>query len=103
MAVAPKDANSDVLYRAEHDRNDGPIGSAVVEALAAVEGVDPKDLDVRLYDSIDGDALEVLYRTAVERGERLRVAFTIAEYEVVVESDGRVIVRERRDREAPRR
>lgn len=97
MAVATDDRE---LYRAEHDRDgDRPITDAVVEALAAVEGVDPAALDLRLYDSVDGDAVERLYETTADRDERLRVAFTIDAYEVVVDSDGYVAVRERSDGE----
>ncbi|WP_137284127.1 HalOD1 output domain-containing protein [Halorussus salinisoli] len=98
MSVATNDANSEILYRTYHDRNrDGPISDAVVEALAVVENVEPEDLDVRLYDSVDGDALDSLYRTTAERSERLSVTFTIAAYEVEVADDGQVVVRERAD------
>jgi hypothetical protein len=92
MAVATNDAE---LHRTEHDRDrDGPITDAVVEALAAVEGVEPENLDLRLYDSIDGDAVERLYEITADRGERLRLAFTVGEYEVVVDNRGYVAVRE---------
>lgn len=98
MAVATNDAESETLYRAEHDRaRDGPITDAVVEALAAVENVEPERLELRLYDSIDGDAIERLYETTAERGERLRIAFTVDVYEVVVDNDGYVLVRGRGD------
>ncbi|NEU55224.1 HalOD1 output domain-containing protein [Halorussus sp. MSC15.2] len=98
MSIATTDANSEILYRANHDRDsDGPVSDAVVEALAAVENVEPQNLDVRLYDSIDGDALECLYETTAERSERLRVTFTISAYEVTIEDDGYIVVRERVD------
>lgn len=89
MAVATNDAE---LYRTEHDPDDGPVTDAVVEALAAVENVEPEDLDLRLYDSVDGDAVERLYETTADRDEHLRVAFTIDTYEVVVDSSGLVVV-----------
>lgn len=92
MPVATNDAE---LHRTEHAPGDGPITDAIVEALAAVEGVDPEVLDLRLYDSVDGDAVERLYETAADRGERLRLVFTIDAYEVVVDNDGYVAVRER--------
>ncbi|WP_435177419.1 HalOD1 output domain-containing protein [Halorussus sp. AFM4] len=96
MATTTKNTNAELLYRVKHDRDrDGPLSDAVVEALAAVEGVEPENLDVRLYDSVDGDALDRLYEVTAERGERLRVAFTIADYEVTVHDDGRLAVRER--------
>lgn len=98
MAVATNDADSEILYRARHDSTrDGPLSETIVEALAAVENVEPDELDARLYDSLDPEALDALYRTAAERSERLRLAFTIGEYEVVVADDGEFFVRERGD------
>jgi hypothetical protein len=98
MAVATNDADPEVLYRARHDRDqDGPISERIVEALATVENVEPDELGARLYDSVDPEALDSVYGTAAERSERLRLAFTIGDYEVVVSDDGCVLVRERLD------
>jgi hypothetical protein len=98
MAATANDTNSKVLYRTEYGRErDGSISGTVVGALAAVENVDSENLDVGLYDSIESDALDTLYRTAAERSERLHVTFTIGAYEVTVEDDGRVAVRKRGD------
>jgi hypothetical protein len=98
MAVATNDASSKILYRTAYDRDrDESISDTVVEALAAVENVEPEHLDVRLYDSIDSDALDELYQTTAERPERLRVAFTIGTYEVTVADNGQVVVRQRED------
>ena len=95
MAIVTNDANSTVLYRARHDGGgDGPISESIVEALAAVENVQPDQLGTRLYDSLDPEALDCLYGTAVERSEGFRLAFTISGYEVVVADDGRLLVRE---------
>jgi hypothetical protein len=94
MAVASNDADSEILYRARHDRvRDGPISETIVEALAAVENVEPDELGTRLYDSVDPEALDSLYGTAADRSERLRLAFTIDGYEVVVGDDGTCLVR----------
>ncbi|WP_115864432.1 HalOD1 output domain-containing protein [Halorussus litoreus] len=96
MAVATTDAESEILYRARHDRDrDGPMSETIVEALAAVENVEADELGARLYDSFDPEALDSLYETAAERAERLRLAFTIGGYEVVVADDGDFFVRER--------
>lgn len=98
MAVATNSADSEILYRARHDRErDGPISETIVEALAAVENVEPNELGARLYDSLDPEALDCLYGTAAERSERLQVTFTVAGYEVVVSDDGDFLVREERD------
>lgn len=98
MAVTTNDADSKLLHETEYDQDgNSSISDAIVEALAEVESVEPENLSMRLYDSVDSDALDSLYQTAVERPERLRVAFTIDSYEVVVEDGGRVLVRERDD------
>lgn len=94
MAVASSDADSEVLFRARHDRDsDGPISETIVEALAAVENVEPDELGTRLYDSFDPEALDRLYGSAAERSEELRVAFTIGGYEVLITDDGDFLVR----------
>lgn len=98
MAIATNDGNSAVLHRTRHDRDrDGPVSEAIVEALAAVESVEPDELDVRLYDDVDPEALDRLYGTAAERADRLHLSFDIAEYEVVLTDDGDLLVCERAD------
>ncbi|WP_255150075.1 HalOD1 output domain-containing protein [Halorarius halobius] len=44
------------------------IADAVVEAIASHRGVDRTDLTTPLYDEIDPDALEALYRTDSDDG-----------------------------------
>ena len=93
MAVTTNDTGSAVLYRARHDRGcDETLSESIVRALAAVENVEPHELGLRLYDSLDPEALDRLYETTAERPERLRLAFTVAEYEVAV-TDDQVLVR----------
>lgn len=100
MSVVTTDANGEILYRARADpESNRPISEAVVEALATVENVEPENLDLRLYDSLDTDALDRLCEVTAERPERLQVVFTIGEYEVSVEDDGRLVVRPRQDTE----
>lgn len=82
---------------ATEEEDERPISEAVVAELAAVEGVEPSALTERLYDSIDPDALNDLYRAANERGEHMRLAFTLGDQEVVVESGRRVSVRDADD------
>jgi hypothetical protein len=98
MAVATTDADSEILHRARHDQaRDGPITQTIVEALAAVENVEPDELGTRLYDSVDPEALDCLYGAAAERSEQLRLAFTVGGYEVILADDGDCLVRERSD------
>lgn len=94
MAAATNERNAAVLYRARHDRDrDGPVSEAIVRALAAVESVEPDELDVRLYDEMDPEALDRLYGTAAERSDQLRLSFDVAGYEVVLTGDGDLLVR----------
>lgn len=68
--------------------------SAVVERVAAREGVDPTDLDVPLFDAIDPDALDSIVRSSdPDRDDGLgTVRFAYYGYEVTVRADGTVRV-----------
>ncbi|WP_129114423.1 HalOD1 output domain-containing protein [Halegenticoccus tardaugens] len=75
---------------------------AVIAAIAEVEGVDPTALDPLLYDAVDADALDRLFR-ASDRGSTLldgRLEFSVAEYDVTVFGWGSVAVRRRDDESA---
>jgi hypothetical protein len=64
------------------------VSDTVVRAIADSKGVDPTRLDVPLYDVVDPDALDGLVATG---DESCRVAFTCADWRVVV--DGGATVR----------
>ena len=72
------------------------VGTKIVEQIAAREGVDPVDLDVRLYDIIDSDALEALTNGASDQQPRanLRVEFTYHGYAVTVSENQRISIDE---------
>ncbi len=72
--------------------DDERVSDAVVRAVAGAEGVDPVDLDVRLYDVLDPDALDRLFRGDSTVG---RVEFTYTGYEVAVHADGRLELADR--------
>ncbi len=71
----------------DHDR----ISTAVVEALANANDVDPLELDP-LYEAVDPDALDSLFSTTdgSSRTHHGKVQFTTNGYEVEVTSTGRV-------------
>lgn len=72
---------------------DAPMSVAVVRALAAVEEVRPIEIDVRLYDYLDTDALDRLFENA--RGnahDEWTIEFTVDRYDVTVSGDGTVTV-----------
>lgn len=85
---------SDLPYRVQIDgEDDGDVVATVVEALAAVRSVDPVDLDIRLAEHVEIDALERLYRHSKGRPEDpWRVQFDVGGHAVSVRSDGLVSI-----------
>jgi hypothetical protein len=65
-----------------------PLSRLVVETVAGAEGVDPLELGVPLYEAVDPDALDALFRSndSVEGV----IEFTYYGYEVRVSSSGHV-------------
>lgn len=63
--------------------------SAVVDAVAEREGVDPTDLPP-LYDAIGPDVLEVLHEADADGDQR--VTFEYSGYRVTVSSDGSIVL-----------
>lgn len=95
MSAVTQSTNETERYPLRDEAGDErPISEAVIDAVAAAEGVESSELTERLYDSIDPDALNHLYETATERGEHLRVTFTLGDYEVVVDNEETLLVRE---------
>ena len=70
----------------------------MIEAVADREGVDPMDLDVPLFESVDPDMLDLVVRSADGGTDRssVSVSFVYYGYEVSVAADGSVDVAERR-------
>lgn len=64
-----------------------PVTQQVITAVAEKEGVDEADLETPLYDVIDPDALDTLFR-----GGSGTVRFEYLEYVVTVDSDNTVEV-----------
>ena len=63
----------------------GELTHEVVSAVARAEGVDPADVEPPLFESVDIDAVESLFRDASGH-----VTFEYAGYVVTVSSDGDV-------------
>lgn len=63
----------------------------VVEAVARREGVDPTELETRLNDVVDPDALDRLFGDGRDAPAG-RVELRYCGYDVTVSSDGRVAV-----------
>lgn len=71
--------------------DDEEIGVAIVEAVSSVSGVEPCEMDTRLYDVIDPDALS---RTIRSGGPDIQVSFRFGAYHVSVFSGGEIEVSE---------
>ena len=73
------------------DSSDDAISRQVIEAVADAKGVDPLDLPP-LYDDIDPDALDGLFRVAGSSASITSLRFEIADCEVLVRGSGDVVV-----------
>ncbi|QZP38353.1 HalOD1 output domain-containing protein [Halobaculum magnesiiphilum] len=71
---------------------DGSPVSAVIGAVAAVENVDPVELNTTLQGAVDADALASLAR---HEGSEWRLEFPLGDHEVAVEGGGTVVVDDR--------
>lgn len=78
-----------------------PTSLTIVEAVAAQEGVDPMELEPPLFDVMDPEALEALLSTGATAKSNVTVAFEWADYDIVVGSDGTLIVERRGTRVNP--
>ena len=67
------------------------VSEVVVTAVADAKGVDPLDLDP-LYDSVDPDALDSLFRGSTGAGSATEIRFEMAACEVVVREGNEVVV-----------
>lgn len=64
---------------------------AVIDAVAAVEGVQPTELTPQLYDVVDPEALDKVFAGRASLG---KVVFNYISYEVSVHADGYVAIKD---------
>ncbi|MBV0923840.1 hypothetical protein KTS45_06450 [Halomicroarcula limicola] len=67
-----------------------PLSEAVVYAVAAAKGVDPLDLDERLYDHVNPEALDELFREP-DSERHAALTFSMAGCRIEIEN-GEVVV-----------
>jgi hypothetical protein len=78
---------SPTIYEPKRGEN---VSNTVVRALADINDTTPEELDLRLYDAVDPDALDSLF----SRDEaRPRVSFSVGDWRVVVDESRSVYVR----------
>lgn len=68
-----------------------PSITAILEAVAAQDGVDPMELEPPLFDVVDPDALEAILSTGATAQSEVTVTFEWAGYDIVVGSDGTLV------------
>ena len=63
--------------------------TAVVKALAAAIAYDPEEVEFHLYDYIEPEALDMLYRHSQEsRNSEWKLTFSIDQFDVTIRHDG---------------
>lgn len=93
---------SDLQYDRTNDRyvfhyddaGSATITATIVHALASITDVDVSQGEFSLYDSIDPDALERLFRSKADGSERTggHAAFTALECAVYVYATGEILI-----------
>lgn len=68
-----------------------PVDQRILETIAERNGVSPLDFDTPLWDVVDPEALDALFRSEGVSGH---VEFTYLGYRVRVRSDGRIALSE---------
>lgn len=66
---------------------------AVIDAIGKLSRTDPVDVDFVLYEYVDPDALDALFRRASHGTGEIRVEFDVEDFEVTVRDDRTVAVR----------
>ncbi|MXV61694.1 hypothetical protein GS429_06370 [Natronorubrum sp. JWXQ-INN-674] len=88
-------SRSPSVYRVTHDP-DGPatLSTTVAHALADCLGTDVTDSRISLYDAVDPDALDQLFRPRHDGRPRSggSLSFAIHEHYVTVKSDGEILI-----------
>ncbi|UPW01514.1 hypothetical protein M0R88_05260 [Halorussus gelatinilyticus] len=87
---------SQTVHSASNDPDDDePLARTILDALAEASDRPVDELSVRLYDVVDPDALNDLFRPTRSGPARDggRVAFTLGEFVVELHASGNVFVR----------
>jgi hypothetical protein len=83
------------LYRASHDP-DGPatLSTTVIHALADCLGLDVTEGRISLYDAVDPDALDALFRPRHDGTPRAggTLSFVVDGHHVTVRGDGEILI-----------
>lgn len=85
---------SAIVHRTAHDfGDDTDLSTRVLLTLDSVPGYDVENGDTVVFDHVDLDALDALFRPVGGTARDGRVSFTVDEYEVTATASGAVTVR----------
>ncbi|MFU8867651.1 HalOD1 output domain-containing protein [Natronococcus sp.] len=90
-----RDEQGDDRYVFHYDDDDtATLTATIVHALASIADTDVSQGEFSLYDSIDPDALDRIFRPKADGTERTggHIAFTALEHEVYVYADGEIVI-----------
>jgi hypothetical protein len=87
-----------VVYhsRPENDE-DANLSTRVLAALDSVPGYDIENSETVLFDHIDLDALDELFKPVAGQPRHGEVTFPVDQYEVTVTADGEITIRQSSD------
>lgn len=83
------DSETDTYRAKYHPDEPGSLAGAVIYLVSVATGQEPKTMDP-LYETVDSEALESLFRS--REGQTGRVEFRYCGCEVTAMSDGEVVV-----------
>ncbi|AGB39211.1 HalOD1 output domain-containing protein [Natronococcus occultus] len=88
------DQDNDRYVFHHEDDDTATLTATIVHALAEIADTDVSQGEFSLYDSIDPDALDRIFRPKADGTERTggHIAFTALEHEVYVYADGEIII-----------
>lgn len=88
------ESNNSGLVRASYDPEETEsLSVTIVEAVAKAKGISAENLDDRLFDVVDPDALDRLFRPTDAMTNEAEVRFIIDNHAVVIQNTGDVFVR----------
>lgn len=94
MSDIQDDGSETVVHRSRHDpTGETALSTSVLVALDSIPGFDLENSDTVIFDHVDLDALDELFRP-VSGGRRTgRVTFPVDGYEVTATADGEITIR----------
>lgn len=88
--------NDTGVYTVQYDReSEEPLSTAVVVAVTTAAGLDPGEIEEPLYEVIDPEALDDLFRTqeGTDVAPDSEVSFTLAGHRVTISAGETIAVR----------